>query len=300
MRYSLLRLALFVGSALCAGCGPTSTTSTQPDSAAKSAQTSSSSNQKDAEAKILELEKLNTSHDEVDQAAWLAMTHLVVEYMTKPDELSSALLDYLGLHDISRRRRAFNNLFDLHLDPVVRDPKPETLFKVYKYYDDKSYSWENQVFLSLFHNLPRDPKTLQTTFDRYKNLLFSEFDEFSYKRSMAESYAVALLVSHKLIAADNNYAETIKAIDQEVQKICPELTCGYRADLEALKRYETRFGGLPEDLKLLSIYTEDNHRDEMKYWIYSFWVRRLKEGNFSEVAAILQEIHRRYNGTPIN
>jgi hypothetical protein len=117
---------------------------------------------------------------------------------------------------------------------------------------------------------------------------------------MAESYAVALLVSHKLITADNNYAETFKAIDQELQKKCLEQNCESTAEPDALKLYETRFGGLPEDLKLMSIYTEENHKDEMKYWIYSFWARRLKEGSFSEVASILEEIHRRYNGTPIN
>jgi hypothetical protein len=232
------------------------------------------------------------------------MTAFMVEYITKPSKLSSDLLDWLGLQNISRRKRAFNNLFNLGLDRLDRQNEVALPFSIYKDYPGPTYSLANSLFLSFFANVPRDAATVRLVFDQYKELLFSQFDEIAYKRSLAESYTIALLITHKQITADKNYVETFAAIEQQLAKPCskaepPEPGCPYD-DPRALNLYEAKFGDLPQNMKLLAVYTEDHHQDEMKYWLYSFWHRRLKETNLSEVAAILQEIHRRYNGTAID
>jgi hypothetical protein len=178
MRYRPLQLAVYLGLALCVGCSPTGPGSKQTNIVAPSP----GSNEPDVAKELADLKKSNASRDTAEQAAWSQMAQVVVQYITKPNEFSSALFEYLGLQDISLRKRAFNNLFNLGLSDgalsYVRAGKPAPApFSVYQDYGDKTYRYESQVFPSLFQNIPRDGKTIAATFDRYKEFLFAEFDE---------------------------------------------------------------------------------------------------------------------------
>ncbi|MCB1657360.1 MAG: hypothetical protein KDI39_03965 [Pseudomonadales bacterium] len=249
------------------------------------------SNNKELSTKIESLESeiayLKTDKEEViaeNNASLLniyqrsmAAQHHIFQYAYDKNALKNDFLMFFGFDQISDDKNLLAMLPYLHPTPE----KPEHV-SAYDFY----LSLPN-----LLNHIDRSDNNVKLLFESNKKLIFSWIDAYMYYKSQAFLFTDALLATHKQMTNSPNYLQWMNDIVKH-----PVSSVDNREELVLL--FEKQFGTL-NHLELVkrceSEYEAEIKRQmRMKYWLFSFWVRRFQEGNINAVHGILMEISQYY------
>lgn len=190
-----------------------------------------------------------------------------VEFTQDENALQGALLKYFGFNDISRTSDAYIDLCNLGL------------------WGGHGGYWNAMHYYATRSD--RGASNIESLFNKYKSTVFQAITKYVYDNSYANEYVAFLLASRKNIISVENYEEFFEKLsaDERIEN-------SSKRD-ELLAEYENQFGVMSEELALLR-RTDSARKNRIKYWGYSFWYRRHKEGNEKVVDSVLNEIAMKY------
>lgn len=191
-----------------------------------------------------------------------------VEYLVNKNALEGALLKYFGFNDISKTSDAYIDLCGLGIW--------------------SSHDGYRNAMHYYVTRMNRNGENVEALFDKFKPIVFQAISMYVYDNSYANEYVEFLLASRENITKATNYMEFFDKLSNDER-----INDGDKRD-ELLGEYEQNFGVLRDDLKLLR-HVDAAYQKRTKYWGYSFWYRRHKEGNAKVVESILKEIASYYS-----
>lgn len=252
-------------------------------------------NKLQAEIKSLQAENASQKEDIGEKIQENNDTHqkeLVESLSTCRDSVSHAFLytydrtafkkdltDYLGLNDLSKNNNPFQRLSNLGL------------WVDYSEKNITSYDFHIGRFYRVFKYIDKSKSNIQRLFDENKAFLFEAIDSYQYLNTQTSNFVDGLLKTHNNIVNSPNYLTWMAEFQK--RKVLPS-----DARDELVTIFEQQFGAI-DNLSILNAYDyADTQKMRMKYWLYSFWMRRYAEGNITQVHAVLLEIQQHYRVKP--
>lgn len=221
------------------------------------------------EKRLLALDFYQRSND--------AQNHLF-EYAYDRNTLKNDFLQLFGFDQVNSDKNLLAMLPNLHRIP----DKP-------KYVSNYDF---NLYLPGLLTQIDRSEENIKRLFANNKKEIYSWVDSYLYYKSQAFLFTNALLATHKQMSNSENYSTWMADFIKQ-----PTSSVDNRAELVA--KFEKQFGSINHlDLviKAKSEYeAEVGSQLRMKYWLYSFWIRRFQEGNTNAVLDILSDISQHYD-----
>lgn len=190
-----------------------------------------------------------------------------VKYLANSTVRRGELLRYFGLHDISGTNDPYGDILGLTL-----------------WYKEPSY--HPDPYPHFFKNFPRSSDNIDGLFARHSDDIFAVLTKETYRKSLAKSYVDALLFTHSRIHAATDHTAWLEAMSKD-----PRISESKNKRL-LLAEYEAKFGAIDSGMALVKRSTEATTTD-IKFWAYSFWLRRHIENNADSVARILNATRKR-------
>ena len=193
------------------------------------------------------------------------------EYVVNPQLARGELLTYLQFHDVSRANDAYDAISQWGL-----------------WFDKKYLQSSHLFFETFFATFDRSGPKIESAFTRYSADIYAVLPKVAYETGLAKGCVEALLSAHANISKSSDYKLWLDAMAKD-----PRLLESGTMRAALLAEFEKKFGLLPNDLELV-LRTREKRRTELKFWAYSFWLRRHLEGNAAQVATILAAIKQKY------
>ena len=188
-----------------------------------------------------------------------------------------ALLEFFQLSNVSKGKDAYDMLSSLGL--CFNCVANKTDITKYNFYSLDRFSYT-------LNSIDRSAKNIERIFNENKQFIFEALDKYRYFNSQAALFTDGLLRTHENIIKSPDYLEWISEFQKkEVTKT------DKRAELVII--FEQKFGAI-DDLLVLNSINNDYAKIRMKYWLYSFWLRRFAEDNMNTAHAILVDIKAHY------